>query len=250
MSGEDIPKGTHWPNEVGTRLESCDVGIICVTADNQAAPWLLFEAGALAKKLSQNARVCTLLVDLSPADLAQGPLALYQTTEATREDVWRLMQSLNELLVDSQLSDERLQRSFDRCWPELANRIAAIRSLETAPAPPRRAEHDILEEILVLVRDQSRLMASKPVGHEDPEPRTAQLLAAIEKRWRPLAEHLRASAVLDLRDGRLRILHKPGDFSVPADLQRMEGRLALDEALAEVFGRRLVWHLGEGPIPI
>ena len=52
MSVTDEEKGSQWESEISARLDE--------------SPWLLFEAGALSKKLSES-RVCTYLLDLTPA---------------------------------------------------------------------------------------------------------------------------------------------------------------------------------------
>lgn len=60
VSSENIQKGARWFTDVGAELEAAKFGIICLTPDNLTAPWLLFEAGALSKSLSQS-RVSPLL---------------------------------------------------------------------------------------------------------------------------------------------------------------------------------------------
>ena len=62
--------------EVASALDQMDFGIICVTSGSQHAPWLMFEAGALAKHL-KSARVVPLYIDLGPTDVT-GPLADWQ----------------------------------------------------------------------------------------------------------------------------------------------------------------------------
>ncbi|MFI7596671.1 hypothetical protein [Actinoplanes sp. NPDC049681] len=52
VSSEDIEKGQRWALEVGEKLDAISEGILCVAAENQHEPWLTFEAGALAKSLS------------------------------------------------------------------------------------------------------------------------------------------------------------------------------------------------------
>src|SRR5262245_19790474 len=49
MSEQDIPKGTRWLGYISEQLKEVKTGIICLTPDNQQNPWILFEAGALAK---------------------------------------------------------------------------------------------------------------------------------------------------------------------------------------------------------
>lgn len=48
VSTQDIDAGERWGTELFTQLDNHNVGIICVTKENQAEPWLNFEAGALA----------------------------------------------------------------------------------------------------------------------------------------------------------------------------------------------------------
>ena len=64
MSGVDIRAGMRWSREVDEQLRDTQFGILCLTKENQTAPWLLFEAGALAKSV-EGAAVCPYLIDLS-----------------------------------------------------------------------------------------------------------------------------------------------------------------------------------------
>jgi hypothetical protein len=57
ISAGDIDKGAKWRQAITGELEKSDFGLICLTPENLASPWLLFEAGSLAKK--EESRVCT-----------------------------------------------------------------------------------------------------------------------------------------------------------------------------------------------
>src|SRR5258706_15628478 len=63
----DIGKGKRWSREISDRLENSRIGILCLTADNLNAPWLLFEAGAISK--TKNSRPCTFLLDVEKGDV-------------------------------------------------------------------------------------------------------------------------------------------------------------------------------------
>src|SRR5438034_8376303 len=92
FSPEDINKGTLWPAELNKGL-STTVGILCLTQENKNSPWLLFEAGALSKGLTK-ARVCPILIDLQPKDL-EPPLSHFNLTVPTKEDIWKLIMTIN-----------------------------------------------------------------------------------------------------------------------------------------------------------
>lgn len=78
MSDEEIKSGTRWTDEVMKALDGTGYGIICVTAANQHQPWLIFEAGALAKRVGEDiARVVPLCIDLKSTEIT-GPLTTFQ----------------------------------------------------------------------------------------------------------------------------------------------------------------------------
>lgn len=148
MSDHEIAAGARWSNELGHALEGSAFGVICLTPENLTAPWLLFEAGSLAKSVATS-RVVPYLFDLAPADVTF-PLAQFQGSQATREGTLRLLQGINEVL-ESPMPTERVQRVFDRWWPEFEQRLQVVSQLDQTTAV-RRDEREILEEILELVR--------------------------------------------------------------------------------------------------
>ena len=78
---EYIEKGAHWPKELASQLEDAKVGIVCLTVDSLAEPWLLFEAGALSK--TKDALVCTFTLDVKPSEV-KPPLGFFQATKCTK----------------------------------------------------------------------------------------------------------------------------------------------------------------------
>jgi catechol 2,3-dioxygenase-like lactoylglutathione lyase family enzyme len=133
MSDIDIPKGAHWPKTLSEELAKSQAGILCVTHENKEKPWLLFEAGSLARNFSDQSRVCVLLFDLEPKDLP-GPLSLYQAAMAEKEDMWKMLLSLNRVAGDHRLDEDRLRRSFERCWPDLDTRLNPLKQRVDANA--------------------------------------------------------------------------------------------------------------------
>ena len=155
MSTEDISKGARWASDIGNKLESTRFGILCVTPSNLHSDWLLFEAGALAKQVS-NSLVCPLLIDLSPAELV-GPLAQFQATQANKPDLKRLVFAMNAIVGSEGLRREDLEDVFEVWWPKLENDFAMLPVDNGSEDRPRRSERDLLEELLAAVREQSRL---------------------------------------------------------------------------------------------
>src|SRR5438046_1749635 len=61
MSDADIDAGMRGINEISNQLKQARIGILCVTPENQTAPWLLFEAGAISNQVSdkhESAHTC------------------------------------------------------------------------------------------------------------------------------------------------------------------------------------------------
>ena len=68
MSDHELSAGTRWASEVAVALGGSSMGIVCLTPDNVAAPWLLFEAGALSRSVDE-ARVVPYLFNLKQTDV-------------------------------------------------------------------------------------------------------------------------------------------------------------------------------------
>ena len=113
VSSEDIRKGTRWIPEMAGELEQCQIGILCITPDNMNEPWILFEAGALSKSM-ETARVCTICFGISPSNVA-GPLAQFQATTFTKDDISRLVKTINEA-GDFKLAELLGVSGFGQFW--------------------------------------------------------------------------------------------------------------------------------------
>lgn len=60
MSQADLKAGTRWNPELESELAKAVFGVTCVTPENRDAPWLLFEAGAVATQVKEKAYLCPL----------------------------------------------------------------------------------------------------------------------------------------------------------------------------------------------
>ena len=154
FSPDDIGKGARWSSEIANELQDSKVGILCVTRQNLAAPWLLFEAGALAKTLNRTC-VIPLVIDIEAVDLS-GPLSQFQAARFDRQDMKRVIKVINEQLGSSALDETVLLTVFDKWWPDLESKVKVVASDSVnQQLGPSRTDRAVLEEILSLVRDQS-----------------------------------------------------------------------------------------------
>ncbi len=173
MSEDGLQKGVGWPGELRKELGSARFGIVIVTPENSGSQWLHFEAGALAVAFEDN-RVVPFLIGTTTADL-DGPLRLFNAvTSPTREEVFRLVCSLNGAL-ETPLETGPLDRAFERLWPELERDLAPI--LEAANASkgsdPAPAEKERDDRLLTRLDSLERQVAAQrvqglrmPSGHD------------------------------------------------------------------------------------
>src|SRR5262245_23715164 len=111
---DNIEKGATWFSSIEKVLDKAQAGIVCLTAENLASPWLHFEAGALGRRLSllsthakgrvrrgagheEPRRLFTLLHGIAGSEL-EGPLSAYQSTLTTKADLVGMVLSLGRVL--------------------------------------------------------------------------------------------------------------------------------------------------------
>jgi hypothetical protein len=155
LSEADIDKGKIWFGAITEQLSDTGVGILCLTLENRYSPWILFEAGALSKGLSES-RVCPFLIDLQQGDLLP-PLSHFNGTLPKKEDTLKLVKTINGARGGEPLQDDKLLKSFNRCWSEFEepfNEILA--NHKPKEEVEKRSRDDILEEILELSRSIQR----------------------------------------------------------------------------------------------
>ncbi|MCQ4165126.1 toll/interleukin-1 receptor domain-containing protein [Tahibacter harae] len=157
ISTRDIDRGSLWFSEIHDQLKDTSIGVVVLTMENRERPWILFEAGALAKGLSTS-RVCTLLVDLEAKDI-QDPLAQFNHTVPNREGMKNLVFTLNAALGENRLRDRTVTDVFDTYWPQFEHSFAeALKENKPGKAPPLRQQGDVLNEILEVTRALSNRM--------------------------------------------------------------------------------------------
>lgn len=154
MSENDIGAGVRWGVDLSNMLENTDIGILCLTPENLNAPWLLFEAGCLAKKLEVS-HVIPYRLNLKATEVPF-PLAQFQSVDANREGTLMLLKTLNNSRQQP-METERLERVFSKLWDDL-DRELVVASALPAHRVPERNEKEILEEILQLVRGQQTVL--------------------------------------------------------------------------------------------
>lgn len=157
MSAEDIDKGSRGLDVIARELEATDFGIVVVTAENYARPWINFEAGALSKQL-ESSRVVPLLFGVEYAQMT-GPLTQFQCVMPRADDIRRLVHQLNGA-TPQPLREALLDRSFDKWWVDLATALSGIETI--SPDAPRRDPAELLVEVLQVVRGIQRRMTSVP----------------------------------------------------------------------------------------
>ncbi|MBL0202003.1 MAG: TIR domain-containing protein [Chitinophagaceae bacterium] len=168
LSSKDIDKGSLWFSEITTQLANTHNGIVCLTKANANNPWVLFEAGALAKGLSSN-RVFTLLIDLVPNDV-KDPLAQFNHTSPTKSGIYQLIRTINNGLEEQALTENILSNVFETYWPQFEKEFKEI--LNSTPSEEvtiERPKDELLDEILYSVRGiDKRLRKIEEPGYLNP----------------------------------------------------------------------------------
>jgi hypothetical protein len=161
----DIDKGNRWSSHIAEELDNSSVGVFCITRDNLNSPWIMFEAGAISKKVDASL-VCPILFGLGNADIS-GPLTQFQTTLFNKSDMYALVTTINNSNADNVLADDVLRNVFEAFWPKLESRVTEI--LESEPSSEgshSRSERELLEEILGLSRNILKADKLKLKGDE------------------------------------------------------------------------------------
>lgn len=147
MSQSEIEAGKRWSAAISSELSTCNFGILCLTPENVTAPWLLFEAGALAKSLDE-ARVIPVLFHLEFSEISS-PLSDFQAKKCDKDGIRDVVLSINRA-ADKRDNEDRVSQLFELAWPRLCEKIDGIP--ENEADKQRRAPDAVMEELVSSVR--------------------------------------------------------------------------------------------------
>ncbi|MFE4537825.1 TIR domain-containing protein [Streptomyces scopuliridis] len=161
FSSLDISAGRRGVREITDELSETNFGIICITPENQASTWINFEAGALSKQV-EGGYVVPFLIGMKTTDLIS-PLSQFQAIIGdSKDDVRKLLFDINDASDGLAIPRERLERAFQRSWPEFESNmrsISEISSRDNLSNTVQRSEADMTEEILLIARQLDHRMA-------------------------------------------------------------------------------------------
>lgn len=227
ISTDDIGAGDIWFQQIKLRLDETSVGIICLTKENVNNPWILFEAGALAKGTKEN-KVCTFLIDLKAGEL-KPPLSQFNATWLEHGSFRKLVKTISDGL-DRPLSESVIDDVMGSAWANLNAEIDEIVSrTKSGPTPLKMGPDEMLSEVLRLVTQSTHTLArqqndilelSARIEHvariASPELRLSDYFGLAENKEnervqkKPSAREIALQAARDARNHRL---HEPSPFA-------------------------------------
>lgn len=160
---DDIDKGTRWASEISENLQQCEFGIFFLTKDNLNSSWMHFEAGAISKGY-ETSRIYSILFGIDSSEV-RGPFNQYQATNFSKEEIFKLVQSINEALNNRKLITKVLETVFEKFWPDLKLAVMQILNRKNVSNKNIREDRDILEEILSISR--FTLKTQESIIHEN-----------------------------------------------------------------------------------
>lgn len=188
VSSEDIDKGARWSTDIAKELENSTFGILCVTKENLHAPWLSFEAGALSKTMDKSF-VTPFLFDIKRSEV-NGPILQFQSTIFEKDDIKKLLQTLNKACGENGITTTMLDKAFEVWYPTLAKELNALHDMDDSHTEDIHNEAEmqpsaIMEEILELSRDNQKLLRNPDTkiseNIEDIKQRLDVMLSRIDR---------------------------------------------------------------------
>ena len=155
--------GTMWLPEIDKQLSSTDFGIVCVTRENQHAPWLNFEAGALSRRVDAKRELMpVLLLGVDSMNDVDGPITGFQMKLGDLEGFMDVMKDLNNSDLGPKINESILRSRVESAWPSIEAEVRKIRMGHAVEESDERTDSEKIDELLDVARSMARSLA--PTG--------------------------------------------------------------------------------------
>jgi len=155
-------------------------GILCLTKENHSDPGILFDAGLLTNILPKH-KLFGMLCGLEETEISR-PLQRLSLLSVRKDDIWKLIQTINENTGDRALNNVLLEDIFNTFWTIFENKTEAMTNFGENPAVktqfdiPVMKYESVMLEMLATVRalekrlqvpGLERVRAEEPAGNEE-----------------------------------------------------------------------------------
>jgi hypothetical protein len=123
MSEEDIMSGDCWFEKIKHELEAADLAILCITKENISAPWINFEAGAIALNM-QETKIIPFIFGVSIP--SHSPLSHYQAKAFNRNSYENMLNDLKNIGNFQTLSEGQFKTLLKDSFNEISSRVNDI----------------------------------------------------------------------------------------------------------------------------
>ena len=125
VSSEDIMIGSFWHEELQNALKKSNCGILCLTRENYAEPWLLYEAGALSKL---GKAVVPFLINVDKSVIPD-PLRQLQSVTFNKDEIRRMVLDFGNFCQNDEPEwREIISGRFDTFYPQLEKSLHELAS--------------------------------------------------------------------------------------------------------------------------
>lgn len=109
LSSKDIRAGDDWRRKISKKIRKSKVGIVFVTTTNKKAPWMLFEAGALAIASRRRLLICVISGAMNKLP---DPLRAVHAVKADKKGAKEIFKELKARVGEP-------EAEFSLAWPKL-----------------------------------------------------------------------------------------------------------------------------------
>ena len=134
LSSEDIPKGADWWQFLRSTLVSSRYGLVFLTKEAAASPWVHFEAGVIAGQ--KDSKVVVINVDFEEEPVP-APLNAFQQVNLQGLEIRKLIFEMNDALP-KKVNNEVLGQLFQDAWNRLNVEVTGAASAGRPTSEPTR----------------------------------------------------------------------------------------------------------------
>lgn len=131
VSKFDIAAGTDWYPTIKDEIKTCDLGILCITNENVAAPWIFYEAGGMA---AREVPTIPLLIGCEIRALGDSPLQGKQCVDfLDKTEFVKMIEDINARLgelLPSSIVTHMAEVKYDEMKNDLASTLDQLSNIQ------------------------------------------------------------------------------------------------------------------------